>query len=386
MELSRSQYMTPPQPPQASDAKDTIDPRNAFNNPTENRDYNRDYTEIVPQIALPGCQLPVLPSDEEKKNIRKQYNIAGGGLLLHCVMTNALATILYLVIALVLRMTDQNAGPLPGNYDALQSQYLSDSSITMALNLGLFLFCNMLVFFIGCRWSKIKVASLFQTKNLKAPTLLRYMLLGLFIQFVSAVLASYAEDVAYYLLDKPLYSPDFSTNDNLLKTVATVLSVCVVAPITEELLYRGFFLKTMSRVSQRFGIFMSALFFALAHENIAQGILTFFLGILLGYVTTKHDSLVPAIVVHFTINTFSMSSTLISQFAPSLLNAFSMLAGMVILFGGLAMLIYTLICERLPDNTPHQSIRSGRIACSAICLWLTAGIHLILSLAYILQS
>ena len=44
-----------------------INPHNAFDNPTENPDYNDDYGKIVPQISIEGCKIPHLPSKAEKK-------------------------------------------------------------------------------------------------------------------------------------------------------------------------------------------------------------------------------------------------------------------------------------------------------------------------------
>ena len=71
-----------------------INPHNAFDNPTENPDYNDDYGKIVPQISIEGCKIPHLPSKAEKKRIRYFYNIAGGGILFHLVISVTLANIL----------------------------------------------------------------------------------------------------------------------------------------------------------------------------------------------------------------------------------------------------------------------------------------------------
>ncbi len=359
-----------------------IDPRNPFDNPTENRDYNLDYSDILPPITAPGYELPVLPAKLERANIRRFYNLGGGILLLHLVATNVIATILYTIFPLVLSGVDRHLnGSLPDNYDSIVSSYISNSSLSMALNAFVFLLGNTGLFLLGCRWAKIPIGSLFQTKKLTVPTMLRYMGLGLFLQLASALLATFVDD----LLVKGgygTYTPDFSLSGSKLQLAAMILSTCLVAPITEELLYRGFFLKIMSRVSQRFGIFMSALFFSLAHENIAQGILTFLVGILLGYIATKHDSIIPCIVVHFTINSYSMLTSLLNEFDQELANVFSGLTAIIILVGGAVLFVYTLIKERLPDNTPRQSLRCGRIAIGAWPLVLTAAIHIGAALLY----
>ena len=359
-----------------------IDSRNPFDNPSENRDYNLDYSDILPPITAPGYELPVLPAKLERANIRRFYNLGGGILLLHLVATNVIATILYTIFPLVLSGVDRHLnGTLPDNYDSIVSSYISNSSLSMALNTFVFLLGNTGLFLLGCRWAKIPIGSLVQTKKLTVPTMLRYMGLGLFLQLASALLATFVDD----LLVKGgygTYTPDFSLSGSKLQLAAMILSTCLVAPITEELLYRGFFLKVMSRVSQRFGIFMSALFFSLAHENIAQGILTFLVGILLGYIATKHDSIIPCIVVHFTINSYSMLTSLLNEFDQELANVFSGLTAIIILVGGAVLIVYNHNKKRLPNKTPRQSLRCGRIAIGAWPLVLTAAIHIGAALLY----
>ncbi|MDE6088778.1 MAG: hypothetical protein K2G25_10410, partial [Oscillospiraceae bacterium] len=58
-----------------------IDPKNPFCNPTEFAHYNSDYGEIVPQIRMKGCQIPLFPNDREKRRIHRYENIVGGFLL-----------------------------------------------------------------------------------------------------------------------------------------------------------------------------------------------------------------------------------------------------------------------------------------------------------------
>ena len=70
-----------------------INPLNPFNNPTENEKYNSDYADIVPQISIPGCEIPFEPSKPEKKSIRRNFKIAGSLLLINFSAINILAFI-----------------------------------------------------------------------------------------------------------------------------------------------------------------------------------------------------------------------------------------------------------------------------------------------------
>ena len=83
--------------------------------------------------------------------------------------------------------------------------------------------------------------------------------------------------------------------------IMTIYS-CLIAPITEELFFRGTLMKIFSKSNQRFGIVISAVFFGLAHGNLPQFMLAFLLGLFLGHIDMRHNSIVPSVVVHIFIN------------------------------------------------------------------------------------
>lgn len=354
-----------------------IDPFDPFRNPTQETDYTPDYTEIVPQIRISGCRLPLSPSKREKTAIRRYFTLAGLLAFFDFAFAALIANVLFMAAIFLLQLIDAHAleGELPGNYMQIAQQYLSDSSVEMASNLLGFFISNVTVFFLGCKLTRIRPMSFFQDRDITLPSVLRYCVLGLFIQFG----AGYGVDYIGSLLreDNPLFSaPDMTMGDSPTKLLVTILYTCLIAPITEELVFRGVFLKNMSRVSQRFGIFTSALFFALAHQNVPQGVLAFFLGILLGYITIKHNSLVPAMIVHFTVNVTSMLFTRLYEMAPNSADKLFTLVTVIVCVLGMIMLIYTLSTERLPDDTPFQKIRCAPLAWTSWGLWLAALLHL----------
>ncbi len=354
-----------------------IDTDNPFCNPTQEADYSPDYAEIVPQIRIAGCRLPYIPSSREKKSIRKYYNLAGLLAFLDFALAAFLASAISLGATVILQLVDRFAlnGQLPENYNNIAQQYLNDSSIMMAANLLGFLISNVTVFFLGCKLSRLHPMSFFRDRDMKLSSMLRYCALGLFIQFFTGDLV----DTIGSLLKEDrflFYTPDFSTGTSSTKLVVTVLYTCLIAPITEELIFRGIILKNMSRVSQRFGIFTSALLFSLAHENVPQGVLALILGILLGYITIKHNSLVPAMIVHFVVNVTSTIFTQLSQIAPLSADRLQTLVSIIICILGIIVLLYTLATERLPDDTPYQKIRCTPVAVSAWGLWLVILLHI----------
>ena len=114
-----------------------IDPKNPFRNETEFREYNSDYGEIVPQIRIEGCQIPLFPNVRERQNIRKYENIVGGFLLMHFILMNLLAFFLMEGYILLQRMIDTIAsgGELPVNYDKLVMDYFENTSSYMVITM-----------------------------------------------------------------------------------------------------------------------------------------------------------------------------------------------------------------------------------------------------------
>ena len=77
------------------------------------------------------------------------------------------------------------------------------------------------------------------------------------------------------------------------------LRVAVVAPIVEELIFRGLIYHGLKRNYNSFtAVFMSALLFALFHLNPWQFPATFVLGLLLGWLMVRTKSIVLAILGH----------------------------------------------------------------------------------------
>lgn len=355
----------------------TIDPLDPFANETEYHYYNQDYGDIVPQIRIPGCRIPLKPDIREVRGIRRYYNIAGTGLLLHLILTNVLAVFFIALYYAMQTAFDMSAagGELPANYETLLEEFFTASSSNTAMNILIFMLCNVGIALIGCKWAKIPIPSLFRTRDLRAGRILMYMCIGIGLQLLCGKAATFVAD---FMAEAGItvYEPDFSTGQDIKNMVLMTIYSCIVAPVTEELLFRGFVMKNLSRVSQRFGIVASAVLFGLWHENIAQFLLAFFVGIFMGYITIKHDSLVPAIICHMTVNTFSMLFDIAYTYEWYTVYTVLDCIYMAIAAVGVFFLVCMIIRERLPYTTPHQTERSFRIAATSLPLILITIAHI----------
>lgn len=340
--------------------RDTLNKYNPFDNPTEYPDYSGDYSKILPQVTEQGCKIPISPNGKEKKAIRKYYNIAG-----LCVILSSIASTLIMLIFIAISNGILKFSNPDADYSII-SAYESSTSISMALNLITFLICNCGFAFLGLSIAKIKPSELIRIHDFTAVNAVQYCFIGLFLQSVAGYISLGISDIVEHY-GYTVYSVDDAFESNFLTgKLVTIVYACIVAPITEELFYRGMLLKLFSKANQRFGIIITAIFFGLGHGNIAQFALGFIAGIFLAHITQKHNSIIPSILCHMTINTFSTIVTEFSTDGYSTANMIINFLYIIITLAGLVMFIEFRLKNKLPATTPQQSRRGFAVAVTSI--------------------
>lgn len=95
------------------------------------------------------------------------------------------------------------------------------------------------------------------------------------------------------------------TFDLIMKDRWGYIVVGLLAPLTEEMVFRGAVLKVLLQWKKNpwVGITISAVFFALIHMNPVQMPHAFLVGLLLGWMYYRTDSIVPGVVYHWVNNT-----------------------------------------------------------------------------------
>jgi membrane protease YdiL (CAAX protease family) len=89
----------------------------------------------------------------------------------------------------------------------------------------------------------------------------------------------------------------------LAPTLPAFLMTCLIAPVVEEMLFRGVLLRSfLDQYPRGLALGYSALYFGAAHLNIYQFALAFLLGLLLGKLYERSRSLIPCIAIHASVN------------------------------------------------------------------------------------
>ena len=88
-------------------------------------------------------------------------------------------------------------------------------------------------------------------------------------------------------------------------TGTMVFYTLVIAPITEEIIFRGYLLKGLKKYGNSVAILTSALLFGLYHANLIQMVVAFLMGLLFGYVAAEYS-------VHLTILLHMVNNAMVS--------------------------------------------------------------------------
>ncbi len=121
----------------------------------------------------------------------------------------------------------------------------------------------------------------------------------------SSILASEADNLLRYLLGPPPASFDLSRLylSTQINPVASFFLLIIVAPVTEELLFRGIILRGfLRRLPVMKAVALSAVLFGLFHVNPWQITGAIFIGSILGWWYAQTGSLLPCLLGHASFN------------------------------------------------------------------------------------
>lgn len=135
------------------------------------------------------------------------------------------------------------------------------------------------------------------------------LVLGLPIFLVTSGAIFWLSDISNLIERQyPLDEQEFAILVRLMSGgLTSILLVCIIAPLFEELLFRGIILNSfLNHYSPQGAIFLSSLLFALYHLNIYQMPAAFLIGYFSGWLYFKTQSLWPSILSHCFYNSGGM--------------------------------------------------------------------------------
>lgn len=256
----------------------------------------------------------------------KKWKTVGMSLLPACLwlLLQILLSAGFSVFLVLLGAVFQNTGGLGADiFGYLQTQgvYILSCCIN-----GIFLV-------IGIFWYRFlqKREGSTEVRRMEVKSWLRLLLLGLCLQMAVSLLLFGAQMLFPRTMEA--YGQVLESLGVNQPSIWSALYVGIFAPVTEELIFRGLTLKILCQ-SFSFSVanVIQALYFAVIHGNLVQGLYAFGIGLVLGKIVERHRNLKGAVVCHFAVNVSGLLLGSVSM-GPA-----GMAVGVVVLIGILVLL------------------------------------------------
>ena len=228
-----------------------------------------------------------------KKLLRRKLGAPGWTLLLYYLILNV-AVFLWILGETLFRM-----GPLllTGDFAAMEQAALAASESGWGYFLGAAVGFLILLLWKKPRYLKKEIFA--KGAPMRPSAFLAILCVFLGCQFLS--------QISLALMEVILNRFDLTIIEGLEAlsvdpgNFSMFLYAGILAPITEEILFRGLVQRSMMPYGRNFAIFVSSLTFGLFHGNLVQAPFAFLVGLVLGYVAAEY-SVLWAMVLHMINN------------------------------------------------------------------------------------
>lgn len=147
-------------------------------------------------------------------------------------------------------------------------------------------------------------------------------------------------------------------SDMISVKIMTALSVALLAPIAEEMIFRGLSLGHVRKFWPFIpAVTFQALLFGVYHMNIVQGVYAFIIGLLLGYLAYKLNNILASILLHAAINGSSLILEYIVPDAAVSTNTMTLFLGIICLVTVFALFVLL----KLPESTVYADNATKKI-------------------------
>lgn len=232
---------------------------------------------------------------DEKKAIKSSANKSAGGLLIFVGITEILITAFIMLISFT------------GAYDLDNSDYISGiEPVTMYI-------INAIICLIGfgasaiiiTKLNRLRLDDVLKIKKVNAVDTVKFTVASMGFVYVFNLLLTLM-NVNLSLFGFENETPDYGEINGLWGNVIYFVAVAIVPPIIEEFIFRGAILGSLRKHGDALAIIVSAVLFGFMHGNFIQTPVTFLTGLILGYLTVKTNSIIPAIILHFVNNSWAV--------------------------------------------------------------------------------
>ncbi|MCD7872721.1 MAG: CPBP family intramembrane metalloprotease, partial [Clostridiales bacterium] len=165
------------------------------------------------------------------------------------------------------------------------------------------------------------------------------MLCCIAANYIVSILSAFVNAMGFELTQSDVLEPE-----NAFACVILVVSTAVVPAVCEEFAMRCCALGLLKKYGKAFGVVAVSIVFGLLHGNVIQFIFATLVGIILGFVTVKTNSIVPSVLIHgFNNGMSAFASVLVFCFGNNYDNIATYICfGFWLVVGAISLIILAL--------------------------------------------
>lgn len=226
-----------------------------------------------------------------KKNLRRASNINSALLILFFLLT--------LTVLLAEPLATLIVGKDSADYESLR--YLIGFLLQYLIGIGV----PLLLFRLSKDGKEIAAEKkpLFAKPKMSWGWIIKHMVIAYFFIYATSIISSILVSLLQLALGIELNPVTLQVSEGILSKVAAIVGAMILAPLFEELFFRGAMLRNASRYGKWSAIIAMGIFFGLWHMNYPQTLFAVAMGIYSGFIAVKTGSIIPSIILHFVMNT-----------------------------------------------------------------------------------
>ncbi|BAK46497.1 predicted metal-dependent membrane protease [Clostridium sp. SY8519] len=237
----------------------------------------------------------------------------------------AVVAILLLLAAQIIVLTVTGIQSGDGVIRTLTKMAQSSAGIDKTVLVRCYILFTVLVFVLFGIWYQARFVRPYAAPRRKTSgrftllTILTLILLGVGTQFIAQLIMNAEEK-----LMPALYQASGNAVSNLAEngsfSLWAALYIIILAPIAEELIFRGVVYR-YARLNMSFlgADILQAVLFGIYHMNLIQGIYAFVIGLFLGFVASRGRGIRYSILLHILFNAFGFFFSSFFEGLPALL-------------------------------------------------------------------
>ena len=159
------------------------------------------------------------------------------------------------------------------------------------------------------RETGLRLSQTFCRPQMNAGWIIKYMIITWGLSLLMSIITNIILQLLKSLLHLNFSDISFDFGDGVGGFIVSFVSLCIFAPIFEEIIFRSAVYRHTEIMGQSFAVVFSAIMFALMHGNLEQLPYTFVMGLGFAYLFAKTRSLLIPMLLHFLTNTTTVIFT-----------------------------------------------------------------------------